>query len=105
MTMIFAAALLAGTVLWVLGPLLGWGGAEELRPPAAAEQEGLLEARRQTLASMKDLDMEYRLGKLTPEDYQETRERLAREAVDILKQIDAGGGAPEPADRGGRGDA
>jgi hypothetical protein len=92
MAAVISAAILGFTTLWVLAPLLGWGGGEEeAAGEAASAREELLEARRQILTSIKDLDMEFQIGKLTKEDYEETRERLAREAVDVLKRIDGGG--------------
>ena len=95
--MIFAiaAAILAATTLWVLAPLFGWGDpATERHDLAAAEREDLLKSRQERLGAIKDLEQEYRIGKLTKEDFEETRETLAREAVEVLKQIDAGRAAP-----------
>jgi hypothetical protein len=97
MIVVITAAILGATTLWILSPLLGWSSAgEEEEDAAGSEQEELLEARRQTLASIRDLDMEFRVGKLTEDDYKETRESLAREAVDVLKQLDSSQGREEP---------
>jgi hypothetical protein len=94
------AAVLGATTFWVLAPLLGWAGEEAEAPePAAEEQERLLAVRRELLSSIKDLDMEHQVGKLSPEDYQETRERLTREAVAVLRRIDEEAGpGPRGAD-------
>ncbi len=87
--MIAAAVLLGATTLWVLAPLLGWTRQEEeARDPRREEQESLLAARREILASIKDLEMEAQVGKLTPEDYEQTRERLSQEAVEVLRRLD-----------------
>lgn len=84
-----AAAILGATTLWVLAPLLGWTRHEEEAPdPRREEQESLLAARREILASIKDLEMEAQVGKLTPEDYEQTRERLSQEAVEVLRRLD-----------------
>jgi len=91
-----AAALLGLITVWVLGPLLGWGNADEARRTAAADdRENLLDRRRELLTAIKDLEMEFRIGKLSKEDFEESRERLAVETVDVLKRIDSGG-APAP---------
>lgn len=82
------AAIIGGTTLWVLAPLLGWTSEEEVLDAAAEEQEKLLAARRELLASIKDLEMEHQVGKLTREDYEETREKLTREAVEVLRRLD-----------------
>jgi hypothetical protein len=91
---VIAAAIVLGMVtLWVLAPIFGWGAGEEPHDEAAAAREELLSARREILAQIKDLDMEFQIGKLTREDYDTTRERLTHEAVGILKQMDAGAAA------------
>jgi hypothetical protein len=91
-----AAVIVGATTLWVLAPILGWTAPREDEGPSRTDsgQEELLEARRQLLASIKDLEMEFRTGKLTQEDYEQTRERLTREAVEVLKKIDQGGSGP-----------
>ena len=98
-----AAAILAATTLWVLAPIFGWGDvATERHDLAAAEREDLLKSRQEKLAAIKDLEMEFRVGKLTKEDFEATRERLAHEAVEILKKIDAGAGDARAAGPGGK---
>ncbi|MBI3449224.1 MAG: hypothetical protein HY049_09955 [Acidobacteria bacterium] len=104
--MIFAicAAVLASAALWILSPILGWGDASgERHDLAAAEREDLLHRRQEKLSAIKDLEMEYRIGKLSKEDFEETRERLAGEAVEVLKAIDARGEpTPRPAGKHAR---
>ncbi len=103
MTVVLAAAILGATTLWVLAPLLGWGGAAEeaRRDVAAADREDMLARRREILAAIKDLEMEFHVGKLNREDFEETRERLAREAIEVLRKIDAGSGrSPQGGDSG-----
>lgn len=98
-----AAAVLGVTTLYVLAPLLGWTRPDEEHTDAAAEaQEDLLATRRELLSSIKDLEMEHQVGKLTHEDFEETRERLAREAVEVLRKLDekpAGKRKGKPASR------
>lgn len=93
--MIFLTALVAGAAaLFVLAPLLGWRTAPAWEPegPRAATDE-LLVRRQEILASIKDLEMEYAVGKLTREDYEEIRGRLSRQAVEIYRQMDGHAGA------------
>lgn len=91
MIMALSAAVLGITTFWVLAPILGWGREAAEEDASTVEREELLESRRQVLASIKDLEMEHQVGKLTPEDFQETREQLTKEAVSILRRIDAAG--------------
>jgi hypothetical protein len=55
-------------------------------------------ARDDKLGELHDLELDYRLGKLSPDDYQELNESLRTEAVEIIRRIDsprANGTPPE----------
>jgi len=91
MIMALSAAVLAATTFWVLAPILGWGRDAAEEDASVTAREELLESRRQILASIKDLEMEHQVGKLTAEDFEATREQLTKEAVTILRRIDATG--------------
>ncbi len=94
--MLVIGVLLAGaTTLFILAPLIGWGG-----PPAfddgavaAGREQDILRRRQEILASIKDLEMEYEVGKLTKEDYEQIRERLSEDAIEIYRQMDRDAGA------------
>jgi hypothetical protein len=91
MIAVATALILGATTLWVLAPVLGWTRAEDQgEDRISEEQQALLDSRREILASIKDLEMEYKVGKLTSEDYEETRERMTREAVEVLRRLDEG---------------
>lgn len=79
----------AGTVLFILAPLLGWGvtPAFDLAGSASRKEE-LLRQRQEILSSLKDLDLEFEVGKLTREDYDQTRERLSAQAIEIYREMD-----------------
>ena len=88
---ILAGIVVAGAALFVLSPLLGWGTRPAFETPTMATgalRDELLSKRQEILASIKDLDLEYELGKLTKEDHHQTRERLAAEAVALYRRLD-----------------
>ena len=90
-----ASAVIAGAVaLYVLGPLLGWGGAPA-REDAGQEGEDrrreLMERRQEALSGLKDLELEFEVGKLTREDYEQQREKLTRQTVEIYREMDKDG--------------
>ena len=94
--MIILAAVVAGvTALFILGPLLGWGSAPAWS--AGDEERALrddhLARRREILASIKDLEMEFAVGKLTREDFERTREELTKEAVEQFRRTEPDGAA------------
>ena len=94
--MLALSATVAGAVaLFILGPLLGWGSAPafETAPAGSDRRRELLERRQETLGALRDLQMEFEVGKLTREDYEQTRERLTRQAVEIYREMDEDGAA------------
>lgn len=56
-----------------------------------------LESRREALyAAIKELEFDYRMGKLSETDYKELDERYKLEALSLLKEIDAVRSLAEP---------
>ena len=91
------SAVIAGSVaLFVLGPLLAW---RDDSAKAAAVQEGgdrrreLVDLRQEALSALRDLQMEFEVGKLTREDYEQQREKLTRQTVEIYREMDEDGAA------------
>jgi hypothetical protein len=96
MTLALSAAIAGAVALYVLGPLLSWGGSvspEDAGSGGSDRRRELMDRRQEALAGLKDLEMEYAVGKLTPEDYQQQREKLTREAVAIYREMDKDGAA------------
>lgn len=48
----------------------------------------LLQRKEQVLASIKDLEFDYRVGKLSKADYQQYDQRLRRQAIGLMQQIE-----------------
>ncbi|MFQ5701199.1 MAG: hypothetical protein ACE5HU_05090 [Acidobacteriota bacterium] len=90
--MLILEAFVAGlTILFVLAPLLGWSvrPAFETSARLACDNiDDLRAQRRQILASIKDLDLEFAVGKLTQPDYEQAREELSREAIAVYRRLD-----------------
>jgi cytochrome c-type biogenesis protein CcmI len=56
-----------------------------------------LEERKATIyENLRDLQFEYRLGKLSDQDYQQTKQDLQKELAAVLAEIDAVKGTPAP---------
>jgi hypothetical protein len=88
MIMALSAALLGAATFWILAPLLGWSEESATGIPVNPENADLLATRQEILSAIKDLEMEFQVGKLTEEDFRLTREQLAREAVELFKRMD-----------------
>jgi len=83
--MIFAAALLAiAAIVFTL-----MIRARDLPEPEPASPTGHLEERKATIyENLRDLQFEYRVGKLSDQDYQQTKQDLQRELALVMAQIE-----------------
>lgn len=92
--MLVLTAFVAGVVvLYIIAPLLGWSSLPAFDQQRATDErkDDLLRQRQEILAGIKDLDLEYEVGKLTREDYEKTRQTLTAQAVEIYRQMDRDG--------------
>jgi hypothetical protein len=84
--MVFAVA-----VLLALGSIaftLIVRGKDVLETPAISPTAHLEQRKAQIYENLRDLQFEYRLGKLSDEDYQKTKVDLQRELAKVLAEID-----------------
>lgn len=83
--MIVAAALLAvGALVFTL-----MIRARDLPEPEPVSPTGRLEERKATIyENLRDLQFEYRVGKLSDQDYQQTKQDLQRELALVMAQIE-----------------
>ncbi len=91
-------ALLAAVIAVVSGPL------RAARKPVRSEapERGELEAAREAkYREIRDTELDYRTGKLSPRDYEAVNGALRAEAVEILDRLDALGeqGSGRPTER------
>ncbi len=91
--MLVAAAVLAlGALLFTL-----LVRAKDLPEPEPVSPVKHLEERRSTIYdNLRDLQFEYRLGKLSDQDYQQTKLDLQKQLAAVLAEIDAIQGAAPP---------
>ncbi len=74
-------------------------GADAAAEEAAQELRQLEAAREAKYQEVRDAELDWRTGKLSPEDYAAVDGALRAEAIEILDRIEAAGGdAAEPAD-------
>lgn len=87
-----AALLIVGAVVFTLGVR-----EKDLPPPASVSPFQYLEDRKaQIYENLRDLQFEFRVGKLSDEDYQKTKLELQRDLAKVLAEIDSLKGGPEP---------
>lgn len=93
MELLIAIAIVAVVAAWVAVPLLGSEAEAERRveDPRLAE----LEARKQAkYREIRDTELDHAQGKLSDEEFARQDAELRREAIEILKQLDAAQAAP-----------
>jgi hypothetical protein len=86
--LLIAIALLVAIAVWISVPLRRGGGAAEagLEDPVLAE----LEARKQAkYREIRDTELDHAQEKLSEEEFRRQDAELRREAIAILKEIDA----------------
>lgn len=85
MLVLAGAALTLAALIYVF-----WLTPEPLRVKSAAEREReyLQEKREVLYENLRDLQLEYRMGKLSDDDYQRTKARYQEELASLLHQLD-----------------
>ena len=90
MELIIAPILFIGMVLYVAYPLL-WGETNA-KPPVEAprsDREAILREKEDVVADLKDIEMDYRMGKLSPQDYEDLKSEYEERAVEAFEQVEA----------------
>lgn len=87
-----AFLLIIGTILYVGLPLFRSKTAHKvgsLQPLQKQRAEDLLSRKETLYSTLKDLDFDYKMGKLSPEDYEELKRQYEGEAISLLQEMDA----------------
>lgn len=87
MSLMLTPLLLIGLVLYVAWPLLK--DQSEPDPVEESELEKAQEVKEMAISDLKDIEMDFRMGKLSDEDYQRLRQEFEVRAVEALKQVDS----------------
>jgi hypothetical protein len=85
-TVLVAAAISAVAIAYVVRPLLAPGPA-----PIVLEDDrltDLLSRKDSALAAIKELEFDYQVGKMSEEDFQRMDQRLRRQAIGLIQQIE-----------------
>jgi len=87
MGLLIAPILFIGAVLYIAYPLLK----EEKREPAAedqrTDQEMVLKEKEDVIETLRDIEMDFRMGKLSTQDYQALKSDFEQQAVEIFQRL------------------
>jgi hypothetical protein len=95
-----AALALLGLVVALVASPLRPGRTASRTAAASAEREALEAARDAKYAEIREAELDYRTGKLSEADWRTIDRTLRREAVELLRRLDAVAGGPPPAGAG-----
>jgi UDP-galactopyranose mutase len=86
---IVIAVLMAGAGFWIIKPLLQSETIDLSLSADTNETLGQWEAQKESVyATIRDLEFDLRMGKLSARDFEELEKQYKKEAVDCLKAID-----------------
>ncbi len=95
MSVLFCIVTVALVCIFVFRPLLTTKGRIGERDAGPGGGSRLVEEREALLDAIRELDFDYRMGKVEEEDYRETRSRYQNRAVELMRVIDENAG-PTP---------
>lgn len=88
MVMLIAPLLFIAVVLYVAYPLLQESPDRTPSGDGASEVERLEEEKESIIANLKDLEMDFRTGKLSPEDYQNLKGEFEERAFAVFQLLE-----------------
>ncbi len=89
MAFVFTPILFILLIIFVAYPFLSDTAQRALRERRESEWQAMDKRKEDAIDALKDIDMDYRMGKLSDEDYEILRAQHEQEAVEVLKEIDA----------------
>src|SRR3990172_2582305 len=90
MAIVVVALVGLGALFYVLYPVLRQERFRALIPSPEEEHQRELESRRNaTYSAIKELEFDFELGNLAPDDHAELEEKYRTQAISILKEMDA----------------
>ncbi len=87
MALLIAPILFIGAVLYIAYPLLQEEKEESAPEGEVTDQEKALREKEDIIESLKDIDMDFRMGKLSTQDYQSLKLDFEQRAVGIFRRV------------------
>ena len=88
MAVVAFLALALGLGFWILLPLMGREDFQTADYAPASELKDLLVLRDVAYDTLRDLEFDFRMGKMAEKDYHELKARYQGEAAEILRQVE-----------------
>ncbi len=91
MALLVAPLLFVAAILFVASPFLTDTRQASVRERKAVERERLLKKRDDILSNLKDIEMDFQMGKLSPSDYDGLKSEYESRAVSVFQEMEAVG--------------
>ncbi|MCI0567099.1 MAG: hypothetical protein L0Z52_02760 [Acidobacteria bacterium] len=88
MAVVAFLALALGLGFWILRPLMGREEFKTADYEPASELKDLLVLRDVAYDTLRDVEFDFRMGKMSEKDYHELKARYQGEAAEILRQVE-----------------
>ncbi len=89
MALIIAPILFIAAVIYVAYPLLSEREEFLVDETEKTEREKVLEEKEEIVANLKDIEMDYRMGKLSAEDYLNLKTDFEQQAVRVFQNLES----------------
>jgi hypothetical protein len=89
MALIIAPILFIATVIYVAYPLLREQEESLVDETEKTEREKALEEKEEVIVNLKDIEMDYRMGKLSAEDYLNLKADFEQQAVRVFQDLES----------------
>lgn len=92
MITIFLSLISAGLLFYVVYPIFGLKNSNRFPEEDQVESKtsGLVRAKNEILAALKEIDFEHQMGKISTSDYEPLKKEYERKAIRLFKRIDDG---------------
>jgi hypothetical protein len=87
MALLIAPILFIGAVLYIAYPLLQEEKKASTPEDQFTDDEKAQQEKEDIIESLKDIDMDFRMGKLSTEDYQSLKRDFEQRAVEIFQRV------------------
>ncbi|RPI20976.1 MAG: hypothetical protein EHM61_25860 [Acidobacteria bacterium] len=88
MPQLIAPLLFIAAIIYVAYPLVSERAPEDREESGDSAQESLRDEKDEIISSLKDIEMDYRMGKLSLQDYTQLRADFERRAADVLRRLE-----------------
>ncbi len=88
MELLIAPILFIAVVLYVAYPLFSEPEEDVREDPRNLDREQALEEKENLVANLKDIEMDFRMGKLSQEDYEQLKSDFELRAVEIFERLE-----------------